>query len=163
MENVTAYTFKATNGESYDSLAAYLVNTTLNASFFPKSLIIVVISDKDEKDFKEVGRFIVTEGLDFVINPATLNADNEKGLIENEVASPCNLRALVYKMLAEKAKDDDVISSLQTRLSACEGELGKVRQDKERYNKWWNEESTKRVRLEDAIKALRALLDVVIE
>lgn len=163
MANVTPYSYKANTSESYDSLAAYVVNTSLNASFFPKALTIVVIPDEDENDFKEVGRFIDTEGLDFHITPIIPDEENQKDLIESEVTPSCILQAFIYKMVAENAQKSEVANSLQTRLEVCESNLAKAQKDRDNYHKWWQEEESKRTRLVETIKALRTLLNAVVE
>lgn len=163
MANVTPYSYKANTSESYDSLAAYVVNTSLNASFFPKALTIVVIPDEEENDFKEVGRFIDTEGLNFHITPIIPDEANQKDLIESEVTPSCILQAFIYKMLAENAQKAEVVNSLQTRLEVCESNLAKAQKDRDNYYKWWQEEESKRTRLVDTIKALRTLLNSVVE
>ncbi len=66
-------------------------------------------------------------------------------------------------MLEEKAHDKEVATSLQTRLDACEDNLNSVRKDKESYYKWWQEEVSKRTRLEESVKAFRTLLNAVVE
>lgn len=163
MANVTPYCYKAKNVASYDVLASMLLNTTLNASFFPKALTIVVIPDEDKNDFKEVGRFIDTEGLDFHIDPIVHSEENRDELIESEFTPSCILQAFIYKMLAENAQKAEMADSLQTRLEVCESNLFEVRKDKEHYYHWWQEESSKRLRLEETIKALRTLLNMVVE
>ena len=163
MSNATPYCFKASNSVSYDSLAAYVVNTSLIASFFPKSLTIVVIPDDNENDFKEVGRFIDIEGLDFHINPIIPDENNQKDLIESEVTPSCILQAFIYKILGENAQKEEVAKSLQTRLDVCESNLSKAQKDRDQYYKWWQEEESKRRLLNESIKALRTLLNAVVE
>ena len=163
MENQTSYCYKANTEESYNSLAAYIVTLSLNASFFPKSLTIVVTPDEDENDFKEVGRFIDMKGLNLLISPIALEGYDQHELLENEITPSCILQAYIYKMMAVNAKNEEVANSLQTRINACEAELSKVRQDKERYNQWWTEETDKREKLEDTLIALRTILNAIVE
>lgn len=163
MAIVTPYWYKANNSETYNSLAAYVVNTALSASFFPKSLTIVVTPDEYENEFKEVGRFIDMEDLDVLSSPITLDGYDQHELLENEITPSCILQAYIYKMMGENAKNEEVAKSLQTRLKACENNLTTARIDKNKYYEWWQQESSKRTRLEDSIKALRTLLNAVVE
>lgn len=163
MENLTPYCYQANNSESYNTLAAYIVASPLNASFFPKRLTIVVTPKEDEEEtFKDVGKFIDDEGLSFHINPI-LEGESEYDLLENEVTPSCIIQAYLYKILAENAQKEDVAKSLQTRLEACESNLVSVKKDKDSYYKWWQDESAKRSRLEESIKAFRTLLNAVVE
>lgn len=161
MAHATPYCYKALSAEAYNTLAAHIVTSTLDASFFPKLFTIVVTPKEDEEEaFKEVGKFIDNEGLSFHINPIVLNDADENNLINNEVTPSYMIVEILVRKLTEHL---DTEKSLQTRITACEEELSKVRQDKELYNRWWQEESTKRNRLENTIKAFRTLLNVVVE
>lgn len=164
MANLTPYCYKALNADSYNALAAQVVTSTINASFFPKLLTIVVIPQEDEEDaFREIGKFIDTEGLDFHINPIILHDECRGEIIDNEVTPSCILRGLIHTLLNEKAHDTEVATSLQRRLDVCEDNLNSVRKDKENYYKWWQEEVSKRTRLEESVKAFRTLLNAVVE
>ena len=164
MLNATPYCFKADSGEDYNTLTAHISTSTLNASFFPRLFTIVVTPKEDEDEaMKEVGKFINDKGLNFHINPIVLHSESRKDLIDGEVTPPCILQAIIYETLDESAKYADIANSLQTRLSVCESNLSKERQDKDQYYKWWQDEESKRRRLEDTIKALRTLLNAVVE
>lgn len=164
MANLTPYCFKALNAESYNALAAQIVTSTLNASFFPKLLTIVVTPQEDDNDpIREIGKSIDTDGLDFHINPIILHDECRGEIIDDEVTPSCILRDLIHTILNEKAHDTEVATSLQHRLDACEDNLNSVRKDKESYYKWWQEEVSKRTRLEESVKAFRTLLNAVVE
>ena len=164
MANLTPYCYKALNAESYNALAAQVVTSTINASFFPKLFTIVVTPQEGEEEaFREIGKFIDTEGLSFHINPIILHDECQGEIIDDEVTPSCILQSIIHKLLEEKAHDKEVATSLQTRLDACEDNLNSVRKDKESYYKWWQEEIAKRTRLEDSVKAFRTLLNAVVE
>lgn len=164
MANLTPYCYKALNAESYNALAAQVVTSTVNASFFPKLFTIVITPQEDDEEaFGGIGKFIDTEGLDFHINPIILHDECRGEIIDNEVTPSCILRDLIHTLLNEKAHDTEVATSLQRRLDVCEDNLNSVRKDKDRYYKWYQEETDKRTRLEDCIKALRTLLNAVVE
>lgn len=164
MANLTHYCYKALNAESYNALAAQVVTSTINASFFPKLFTIVVTPQEGEKEaFREIGKFIDTEGLSFHINPIILHDECQGEIIDDEVTPSCILQSIIHKLLEEKAHDKEVATSLQTRLDACEDNLNSVRKDKESYYKWWQEEVSKRTRLEESVKAFRTLLNAVVE
>lgn len=164
MENPTPYCYKALNAESYNALAAQIVTSTLDASFFPKLFTIVVSPQADEDDaFNEVGKFIDAEGLDFQINPISLYDECRGELIDSEVTPSCILRAIIFEMLEEKSHAAEVSASLQTRLESCEANLNSIRHDKDNYYKWWQDESCKRTRLQENVKALRTLLNNMVE
>lgn len=158
------YCYKALNAESYNALAAQVVTSTINASFFPKLFTIVVTPQEGEEEaFREIGKFIDTEGLSFHINPIILHDECQGEIIDDEVTPSCILQSIIHKLLEEKAHDKEVATSLQTRLDACEDNLNSVRKDKESYYKWWQEEVSKRTRLEESVKAFRTLLNAVVE
>lgn len=164
MANLTPYCYKALNAESYNALAAQVVTSTINASFFPKLFTIVVTPQEDDEDaFRGISKFIDTEGLSCHINPFILQDECRGEIIDNEVTPSCILRDIIYTLLKEKAHDTDVATSLQNRLNACEEDLNSVRQDRERYYKWWQAEAAKRTRLEESVKAFRTLLNAVVE
>ena len=164
MAYTTPYRYDALNEKSYKALATHVASTTLEASFYPKLLTIVVTPKEDEEEaFKELGMFIDAEGLDLHIDPIQPQEEIDDALIYSEVTPSCLLRNIVDEMKAENKRQTDVIASLQKRQTACETELNNVRQDRELYSKWHNEESCRRHRLEETIKALRTLLNMVIE
>lgn len=164
MATLTPYCYKALNAESYNALAAQVVTSTINASFFPKLFTIVVTPQEGEEEaFREIGKFIDTEGLSFHINPIILHDECQGEIIDDEVTPSCILQSIIHKLLEEKAHDKEVATSLQTRLDACEDNLNSVRKDKESYYKWWQEEVSKRTRLEESVKAFRTLLNAVVE
>lgn len=161
MAHATPYCYKALSAEDYNTLAAYIVTSNLNASFFPKRFTIVVTPKEDEEEaFKKVGKFIDNEGLSFDINPIILDDVNENNLINNEVTPSYILVEILVRTLTEHL---DVEKSLRTRLEACESNLAKAQKDRDNYYKWWQEEESKRTRLVDTIKALRTLLNAVVE
>lgn len=164
MENLTPYCYKADDTESYNTLAAYVVTSPLNATFFPKLLTIVVTPKKDEETaFIGVGKFIDTEGLDFHINPIILHDECRGDLIDNEITPSCLLQTIIYQTLADNAHQTEIAKSLQTRLDVCESNLSKAQKDRDQYYKWWQEEESKRRLLNESIKALRTLLNAVVE
>ena len=164
MANLTPNCYKALIAESYNALAAQVVTSTINASFFPKLFTIVVTPQEGEEEaFREIGKFIDTEGLSFHINPIILHDECQGEIIDDEVTPSCILQSIIHKLLEEKAHDKEVATSLQTRLDACEDNLNSVRKDKESYYKWWQEEVSKRTRLEESVKAFRTLLNAVVE
>lgn len=164
MKNPTPYCYKALNAESYNVLVAQVATSTINASFFPKLFTIVVTPQEGEEEaFREIGKFIDTEGLSFHINPIILHDECRGEIIDNEVTPSCILQSIIHKLLEEKARDTEDATSLQTRLDACEDNLNSVHKDKDRYYKWWQEEVSKRTRLEESVKAFRTLLNAVVE
>lgn len=164
MSYATPYCYKASGAEDYNCLAEYIVTSTLNASFFPKIFTIVVThKEEDDEAFKEIGKFLNDEGLNFHISPIILHDDCRNELIDCEVTPSHILQTIIYEMLSESVKNAEVANSLQTRLSACEDELTKTRIDKDRYHQWWQEASNKNTRLENSIKALSTLLNSVVE
>ena len=156
MANLTPYCYKALNAESYNALAAQVVTSTINASFFPKLFTIVVTPQEGEEEaFREIGKFMATGVI--------LHDECQGEIIDDEVTPSCILQSIIHKLLEEKAHDKEVATSLQTRLDACEDNLNSVRKDKESYYKWWQEEVCKRTRLEESVKAFRTLLNAVVE
>lgn len=158
MAHATPYCYKALSAEDYNTLAAYIVTSNLDASFFPKRFTIVVTPKEDEEvAFKEVGKFIDNEGLSFHINPIILDDINENNLINDEVTPSYMITEILVRKLTEHLDEE---KSLKAQLTACEDNLSKAIIDKGLYEKWWKDEASKRVRIEDMLKALRLILKV---
>lgn len=161
MENLTPYCYKALNVESYNALAAHVVASPIDASFFPKLLTIVVTPrEGDEAEFLEIGKFIDAEGLDFHINPVILNDECRGEIIDCEVTPSCILRDIIYRLLEEKAHETN---DIRTELAKCKDELAVAKSDADNRYRWWRKEEEAHNRIKTQMNAIRTLMDEILK
>lgn len=128
--NLTAYSYKANNGDSYSALAEFV--TTIMAqkiTLIPSELTIIVEPTKDNS-IALVASFVDENALDFHIAPVE--------------AAPENLT--------------NIISEITEKLNDAESSKAAIQNDADRYRKYWLDGSAEINRIKEQVNAIGVLL-----
>lgn len=150
----TTYKYKASNDESYNSLAAYAVTLPVTVTLFPQLKTIAVSEDAS----KEVGEFIDNEALDFIIDTAQSDVDDIDTLLVDPTSDTSILRDIAESFQADKKASAEQYLRLAQERDEILVELKNKKRDADNYSNWWREECAKNSRIHEQIEAISVLL-----
>lgn len=154
MEESISYQYEANNKESYDALAAYATNLSVNVSLFPTKLTIVV----DGKAAEMVGKFIDDQGLDFHIAPIELHAECMGDLIDNETTDAFTLRRIIYRLFEQQKMQSEKHNNVIDEITR---DRDKARESSKTYLQWYHEADGRLNRVKGQVQALAVMIDSI--
>lgn len=149
MDNETAYRYKALNGESYRTLAAFAATLEATVTLYP-ALRTIVISGEG---VAEAGKFVDDKGLDFHIDPI-----EDDDAVDNETTDAATLRRILYRVLADRKKDEIRRDSIIADITAQRDEAEKGR---DFYCRRWNEANTRQCRIREQVQAIGVMINSI--
>lgn len=162
----STYSYKAADAESYNSLAAYIVTSGLNASLFPTLKAITVSRSVDTFDDEQIDRlyeFMDKEGIKCEIDIIKFDEENIDKLLDSPLTDQWTLRRIFTWAADRCAKTQGSLSRLKESLASAEEARKNAESGQETYYKWWKEEEEKRAKLEKCVKAFQTLINTVVE
>lgn len=161
MEESISYQYEANNKESYDVLAAYATNLSVNVSLFPMKRTIVI----DGNVAEIVGEFIDCQGLDFHIAPIELHAECIGDLINNETTDAATLRRIIYQFLEQqKMQSEQQKEQCEKHINVIEEitrDRDKARESSETYLRWYHDVDGRLNRVKVQVQALAVMIDSI--
>lgn len=151
------YKYEAQNEKSYSSLVAFAVTLPVTVTLFPKLQTIVI----PEEAADEIGEFIDSECLDFIINTMRFEVGEEEELLSDPTADTTILREIAEAFQDTAKKWKEALSAVNTEKGKIEDLLAKASEDKARYAKWMNEDRTKSNRVIEQVKAISVLIESI--
>lgn len=152
MEQNTAYQYKALNEDSFNRLAAFVVNTTATVTLHRNLNTIVIAGDTAN----EVGQYIDSEGLDFNINPIEVHDENFGEVVDNPTTDAGTLRKIIYRLLQEKS---DMSSAHKSAIEELSQTAEKTKKDKALYQKLYYDCSKDANRVKEQVQAIAVLFN----
>lgn len=158
MDTKTSYQYKASNEDSYNSLAAYVATAptiaAVTATLHPGLLTIVVSGNYASI----VDQFIKNEDLDFQSNPIEVHDENLGDVIDNETTDADTLRKIIYRMMGQKSA---MVEHYESAIAEITKDRDTVKKDRDLYIRWYTECNERADRIKGQVQAIALLLNEI--